>query len=103
MARVGVSGRIPLLASPQGGMAASSRKCRVATEADADGVVFHSCWIGKPPRPRGQRRLRYICLIARPPLLAVMQGGEWPYSNYWPTPTTCLTNCSPHSQFLHTF
>jgi len=28
--------------------------------------------IGKPPRPRGQRRLREILLIARPPLLAVM-------------------------------
>src|ERR1051326_403537 len=32
--------------------------------------------IGKPPRPRGQRRLRIYFLIARPPLLAVMQGGE---------------------------
>ena len=31
---------IPLLASPQGGVAASSRKCRAATEADAAGVVF---------------------------------------------------------------
>src|SRR2546427_608835 len=31
---------IPLLASPQGGVAASSRKFRVATEADAAGVVF---------------------------------------------------------------
>src|SRR5215831_13394323 len=34
--------------------------------------------IGKPPRPRDQRRLRDIFLIARPPLLAVMQGGEYP-------------------------
>ena len=32
---------------------------------------------GKPPRPRFQRRLRGILLIARPPLLAVMQGGEY--------------------------
>jgi len=31
---------IPLLASPQGGEAASSRKCCEATEADAAGVVF---------------------------------------------------------------
>src|SRR5262245_58811292 len=31
---------IPLLASPQGGVVASSNKCRVATEADATGVVF---------------------------------------------------------------
>jgi hypothetical protein len=33
---------IPLLASPQGGEAASSRKRREATEADAAGVVFLS-------------------------------------------------------------
>ena len=32
--------------------------------------------IGKPPRPRYQRMLRDIFLIARPPLLAVMQGGD---------------------------
>src|SRR4249919_4153373 len=30
----------PLLASPQGGVAASSRKFRVATEFDAAGVVY---------------------------------------------------------------
>jgi hypothetical protein len=34
------TGVIPLLASPQGGEAASSRKFREATEADAVGVVF---------------------------------------------------------------
>src|SRR2546425_9546719 len=34
------SGVIPLLASPQGGVAASSIKCRAATEADAAWVVF---------------------------------------------------------------
>src|SRR5947209_1425603 len=33
--------------------------------------------IGKPPRPRDQRTLREILLVARPPLLAVMQGGEY--------------------------
>ena len=32
---------IPLLARPQGGVAASSRKFRATTEADAAGVVFH--------------------------------------------------------------
>ena len=31
---------------------------------------------GKPPRPRYQRMLRGILLIARPPL-AVTQGGEY--------------------------
>ena len=44
----------------------------------ADGVVFLLCSIGKPPRPRDQRMLRDIFLIARPPLLAVMQGGDFP-------------------------
>src|SRR5438876_73572 len=67
---------IPLLASPQGGVAASSIKSCEATKADAAGVVFLLASIGKPPRPRDQRRLRDIFLIARPPLLAVMQGGE---------------------------
>jgi hypothetical protein len=48
----------PLLASPQGGVAASSRKFRVATELDAAGVVYLFVFIGKPP------------------LLAVVQGGD---------------------------
>jgi hypothetical protein len=69
--------RIPLLASPQGGVAASSKKFREATEADAAGVVFLLHPVGKPARPRDQRMLRDIFLIARPPLLAVMQGGEY--------------------------
>src|SRR6266581_6929768 len=68
---------IPLLAPPQGGVAASSKKCCEATKADAAGVVFLLFSIGKPPRPRVQRRLRGILLIARPPLLAVMQVGEY--------------------------
>src|SRR5881397_3627326 len=40
---------------------------------------WFSFWfsIGKPPRPRDQRKLRDILLLARPPLLAVMQGGEY--------------------------
>jgi hypothetical protein len=33
---------MPLLASPPGGVAASVRKCREASEADADGVVLLS-------------------------------------------------------------
>src|SRR6266704_6414368 len=66
-----------LLAPPQGGVAASSKKCCEATKADAAGVVFLLFSIGKPPRPRVQRRLRGILLIARPPLLAVMQVGEY--------------------------
>jgi len=46
------SGVIPLLASPQAGVAASSIKCRAAIAADAAGVVFLLFSIGKPPRPR---------------------------------------------------
>jgi len=37
-------------------------------------VVFLIVLIGKPPRPRCKRMLRAVFLIARPPLLAVMQG-----------------------------
>src|SRR5262245_31934215 len=43
---------------------------------DAAGVVFLVPSIGTPPRPREKRMLRNIFLIARPPLLAVMRGGE---------------------------
>jgi len=68
---------IPLLASPRGGVAARSSKCREATLARADGVVFRIDSLGKPPRPREKRMLRGFFLIARPPLLAVMQGGEY--------------------------
>src|SRR5436189_5069634 len=67
---------VPLLASPRGGVAASSTKCRAATEATQPGWCSLSRAIGKPPRPREKRTLRDIFLIARPPLLAVVQGGE---------------------------
>src|SRR5439155_12731929 len=75
--------RYSLLASPQGGVAASSSKFRAATEARRSRGGFPFVLIGKPPRPRDQRRLRNNFLIARPPLLAVMQGGESPYSNFF--------------------
>ena len=52
-------------------------KFREATDVDAAGVVFLLFVIGKPPRPRGLWMLRDIFLLARPPLLAVMQGGEY--------------------------
>src|SRR5262245_26853253 len=44
---------------------------------DAAGVVFLVPSIGTPPRPREKRMLRNIFLSARPPLLAVMRGGEF--------------------------
>jgi hypothetical protein len=57
-------GAIPLLASPQGGEGCVIKKFRVATEADAAGVVFRPPLrfglIGKPPRPRYQRKLRDV-------------------------------------------
>src|SRR5467141_4861709 len=61
-------------------------KFREATEADADGGGFPFALIGKPPQPRYQWRLRDIPLIARPPLLAVMQGGECACSKLIHTP-----------------
>src|SRR3989442_15104451 len=61
-------------------------KFREATEADADGGGFPFALIGKPPRPRYKWRLRDIPLIARPPLLAVMQGGECACSKLIHTP-----------------
>src|SRR5215467_11648019 len=66
------------------------KQCRAATEETQPGAKrerdsakpeewFSSLFsAGKPPRPRVQRRLRDVLLIARPPLLAAMQGGEWP-------------------------
>ena len=68
---------IPLLALPQGGVAASSRKFAKPPKLTQPGWFSFVFSIGKPPRPRDQQMLRGILLIARPPLLAVMQGGEY--------------------------
>jgi len=63
----------PLLASPRGGVAASSIKFREATEADAAGVVFlvfsrlTRCTV---------LRLHLAPFIGTPPLLAAMRGGD---------------------------
>src|SRR5215467_13627875 len=54
------------------------KQCRAATEETQPGWFSSLFSAGKPPRPRVQRRLRDILLIAWPPLLAVMQGGELP-------------------------
>src|ERR1051326_1077523 len=69
-------GPIPLLASLQGGVAAALIKWREATETDVAGVVFLFVLNRTTTPASGRRRLRNIFLIARPPLLAVMQGGE---------------------------
>src|SRR5256885_15814389 len=67
---------IPLLASPQGGVAE-----RVTNIAKLP-LIARPGWFsdrkpkGKPPRLRLLRWLRNILLTTQPPL-AVMQGGEW--------------------------
>ena len=68
---------MPLLASPQGGVAERSRNDREASADREDGVVFRSRLKGKPPRLRPFRWLRDIFLMTQPPLLAVMQGGAF--------------------------
>src|SRR5215470_3375036 len=66
-----------LLASPQGGVAASSRKFCEATEADAAGVVFLFVLNRKTtPSARSVDASRHF-LTRAAPLLAVMQGGEY--------------------------
>ena len=65
----------PCIAARRGG--GVIKKYCEATEADTAGVVFLIVLIGKPPRPRYSRLLRAVFLIARPPLLAVMQGGDY--------------------------
>src|SRR5438067_680244 len=80
---------IPLLASPQGGVGCVINKISRSHRSRRSRGGFPFVSIGKPPRPlfrlradalalRGdQRMLRDIFLIARPPLLAVMQGGDY--------------------------
>src|SRR5262249_61439641 len=54
-----------------------SKKMARSLLIDAAGVVFLVRSIGTPPCPRKKRMLRSIFLIARPPLLVVMRGGEF--------------------------
>jgi hypothetical protein len=58
---------------------------------DAAGVVFLVPSIGTPPRPREKRMLRDIFLIARPPLLAVMRGGEFAFLEMVPNLDSCAS------------
>src|SRR5947208_12903220 len=71
---------IPLLASPQGGVAERSKNyCEASADREAGGG-FPMKTNGKPPRLRQLRLLREIFLMTQPPLLAVMQGGESQFS-----------------------
>ena len=54
---------IPLLASPQGGVAERSSKYREASADREDGVVFRWQGQGKPPRLHRLRLLREILLV----------------------------------------
>jgi hypothetical protein len=67
---------IPLLASPQGGVAASSRKFREATEADA-AVVFLFVLNRKTTPSALPVDASHYFLSRAATLLAVMQGGEY--------------------------
>jgi hypothetical protein len=58
-------------------MAERSKKYHEGSAVREDGVVFRSETKGKPPRLRPLRWLRDILLVTQPPLLAVMQGGEY--------------------------
>src|SRR5262245_30891574 len=58
--------------------------------SDAAGVVFFVRSIGTPPCPRKKRMLRSIFLIARPPLLAVMRGGEIALLKIAPNLDSCV-------------
>src|SRR5262245_64327969 len=65
----------PRIAARRGG-GVTKKKAR-SLLMDAAGVVFLVPAIGTPPRPREKRMLRDTFLIARPPLRAVMRGGEF--------------------------
>src|ERR1051326_5259070 len=64
----------PCITARRGGCVIN--KCREATEADADGMVFLVVRNRKTTPASRLRTLRDILLIAQPPLLAVVQGGE---------------------------
>src|SRR5213594_2214298 len=94
--RIGIVARIiPLLASQQGGWLRHQKNVAKPPKTQPGWFSFVFS-IGKPPRPRYQQMLRGILLIAQPPLLAVMQGGEcarFPLFVYW----SSLSLPSPHA------
>ena len=64
----------PILASPQGGVAASPKKLRVATETDAAGVVY--LWFHRKTTPASQSAdASQYFLIAQPPLIVFKMKG----------------------------
>src|SRR5437773_9586841 len=73
--RIGIE-RVPLLASPQGGVAEQSIKCREASADCEAGVVFRLRTQRKTPPAASASVASQNFLETQPPLLAVMQGGE---------------------------
>ena len=72
----------PSLHHRKEGKAASSREFRAATETDAAGVVFLSSQSENHPDLAISGGFAFIILlIARSPLLAVLQGGEYCFPN----------------------
>jgi hypothetical protein len=65
---------LPTKQSPQGGVAASSRRFRVATARTQPGWFTFYFDRKTTPASRSAEASQYF-LIAQPPLLAVMQGG----------------------------
>jgi hypothetical protein len=71
------AGTTPLLASPQGGVAERITKHREASNQREAGVVFRFFYQRKITPVAPYRLLRNIFLMSQPPLLAVMQGGDY--------------------------
>jgi len=69
--------RIPLLASPQGGVAERLKRFREASADREAGVVFRENKKENHPVCAEQGSFAASLLTAQPPLLAVMQGGEY--------------------------
>src|SRR5207249_9951582 len=80
---------IPLLASPQGGVAASSRKYREATEADAAGVVFLFVLIRKtaPASLSADASRHFIDCSATPPCGECKEGNARDSNSFTPSQT----------------
>jgi hypothetical protein len=71
------SGVFPSLHHRKEGWPSDQQKYREASADSEAGVVFRRTQKENHPGCAVKRRLRDIPLMAQPPLLAVMQGGEY--------------------------
>src|SRR5262245_58776280 len=81
--------RIPLLASPRGGVAERSRKYCAASFLRGQGGVPIERTRNTTPAA-SIRRLRAIFLVTPPPLLAVMRGGDFAFFKMTPLNHICF-------------